>query len=185
MWLINLVHNLLTKQYLHPMTKEFDLFGLLAGHNIFHTLILFFILFVLLDRFRDNSGLAKYLNLLWLVFLLPFIIFSEGGLQLLPLAVVFHWFKNQKPYVVGILLVTSLFWLAKAIMAYLSYGHAYQSLYQQLTFDNQFMQILALPLILAYNGQRGGKGYAWESKLFYIIYPAHLGLIYLIKMLVG
>lgn len=44
----------------------------------------------------------------------------------------------------------------------------------------QWYSLLTLPLLALYNGQRG----KWKLKyLFYIFYPAHLGLIYLIGLL--
>ena len=44
----------------------------------------------------------------------------------------------------------------------------------------QWYSLLALPLLALYNGQRG----TWKLKyLFYIFYPAHLALIYLIGLL--
>ena len=44
----------------------------------------------------------------------------------------------------------------------------------------QWLSLLALPLVMLYNGQRG----KWKLKwLFYIYYPAHLVVIYLISYL--
>ncbi|MBF0805804.1 hypothetical protein IR116_03145 [Streptococcus sp. 19428wA2_WM07] len=47
------------------------------------------------------------------------------------------------------------------------------------------MQCLAIPLITAYNGQRGGQGKSWEKNLFYIAYPLHLTLIYMFESLLS
>lgn len=56
------------------------------------------------------------------------------------------------------------------------------SLYSSLTFDNEWMMISVIPFIWLYNGQRGKK--SWLSKyFFYIIYPAHLWLLMIIKYL--
>lgn len=44
----------------------------------------------------------------------------------------------------------------------------------------QWFSLLAIPLLMLYNGQRG----KWKLKyLFYIFYPAHLGILYLISFL--
>ena len=44
----------------------------------------------------------------------------------------------------------------------------------------QWFSLLAIPLLMLYNGQRG----KWKLKyLFYIFYPAHLGILYLISLL--
>lgn len=45
MALINMTNNLLTGQYLNPFTKEFDVYYLLNGNNIFLTLTCFFAIF--------------------------------------------------------------------------------------------------------------------------------------------
>ena len=44
----------------------------------------------------------------------------------------------------------------------------------------QWMMIFALPLLLAYNGKRGRP----QKKLFYIYYPAHILVLYLLSQLV-
>ena len=48
--------------------------------------------------------------------------------------------------------------------------------------ESQPFSLLALPLLALYNGKRG----KWRLKyFFYVFYPAHLGLIYLIGVLTG
>lgn len=40
--------------------------------------------------------------------------------------------------------------------------------------------LLALPILWCYNGQPGRRGWKWA---FYVFYPAHLGLLYLLSLL--
>lgn len=48
------------------------------------------------------------------------------------------------------------------------------------TGGRQWYGLLAVPILLLYNGRRG----KWKMKyLFYLFYPAHLGILYLISML--
>lgn len=47
--------------------------------------------------------------------------------------------------------------------------------------DIQWLSLLAVPLLLFYNGQRGKWNIKW---LFYFYYPAHLAAIYLIGLIV-
>lgn len=49
-----------------------------------------------------------------------------------------------------------------------------------LTYNFQCFMFLALPLLLFYNGKRG-KGY---KRLFYIYYPAHIYLLYIIQQFI-
>lgn len=51
-------------------------------------------------------------------------------------------------------------------------------LHSLLEINFQWMMIFALPFLLSYNGKRG-KGF---KKLFYIYYPAHVYLYYLISV---
>lgn len=182
MYVINISHNLLIGNYHHPVTGEFDFFLLLNGNNIFQTLAVFFVLFVLVDRFKTDRSTTRWLNLLGVLGLLSLVVFSEGGVQLLPLALVMAFMGNSKLPVVWTLAITAIIWLGLALMDYSSFAYEYQTLYQYLTFENQFMQVLAIPLIFAYNGQRGGTGAKWEKNLFYIFYPVHLVVIYLVEM---
>lgn len=41
--------------------------------------------------------------------------------------------------------------------------------------------LLALPILWAYNGQPGRRGWKWA---FYVFYPAHLALLYLISEII-
>ena len=50
-------------------------------------------------------------------------------------------------------------------------------LYSTLTFDSEWMMISVLPFIWLYNGQRGTKYF------FYIIYPAHLWILMILRYL--
>ena len=55
-------------------------------------------------------------------------------------------------------------------------------LYSALTFDSEWMMISVLPFIWLYNGQRGKK--SWITKyFFYIIYPAHLWILMILRYL--
>lgn len=183
MFTINLVNNVVTRQYYDPLTREFDAFLLLNGNNIFLTLTCFYIIFYLVEQIRINSSNRwKYI-----VFLIPMLLITcltEGGLYLLPLGLVLAWFKQSKRAVVWTLAVTSLLFAVKAFINYFSFGYTYTDLYHYLGFDNQFMQVFAIPLILLYNGQRGGKGQPWEKNLFYIIYPVHLVIIYILELFI-
>ena len=55
-------------------------------------------------------------------------------------------------------------------------------LYSALTFDSEWMMISVLPFIWLYNGQRGKK--SWITKyFFYIICPAHLWILMILRYL--
>lgn len=184
MFLLNLVKNIVTGHYYHPLTQEFDAFLLVDGNNIFLTLTCFFLIFSLVERIKTNEK-DRWKNILLLLPMILVTCLTEGGLYLLPLGLVLACFPRSKKAAAWTLAITSLLLAVKAIVSYYSLGDTYASLYHYLGFNNQFMQWVAIPLILTYNGQRGGSGKAWEKDLFYIVYPLHLMLIYIVELLIN
>ncbi|MDY3118407.1 MAG: TraX family protein [Peptoniphilus sp.] len=185
MHLVNIVKNIVTKSYIHPVTHAFDPFALLSGNNIFWTLFLFMVLFLFLDKLTgpEKKGSKKWL--LPIAFTIPLLIFSEGGLYLLPIALACFFFDNDPKKVSLSLFVWSILLFIKTMYSYLSYGHEVMSLYQQLTYSSEFLLMTAIPFILAYNGKRGGTGKKWEKNLFYVFYPAHLILLNILSIVVS
>jgi hypothetical protein len=183
MYGINIIHNLLTKSnFDNPFTKQFDIYLLLDGQNIFITLAFLFAFLWILDNLRKKvfSNIQIIGAILGLIFLLPCILFSEGGPYELIIALIFYLFSgNLKKITVGISLF-SLILLINTLYNYLSFDNII-SLYQELTFNNEFMIITVLPFIYLYNGKRGGNGAKWQKNLFYYFYPIHLIIIYLLQ----
>lgn len=183
MHLINIIKNIFTKGYINPYTKEFDAFGIMSGYNIFWTLFLFMCLFVMLEKLKNNTGLEVKKWIVPIILILPFILFAEGGLQLLPIALACYFFNNDAKKVSVVIFTWSLFLLAKTLFSYFTGGNEVMSLYQNLTFSSDFLMMTSIPFILAYNGKKGGNNKKWEKNLFYIFYPLHLVIIYIITIL--
>lgn len=182
MLIINILHNWLTGNYLNPLTGNFDIWLLINGNNIFLTLVCFFLIFTLVDQIRNASS-GSWLKILYLLPLLLFTLMTEGGLYLLPLGLILAFFPGSKRAATTVLLVTSIGLGLKTFISYQGMSDFYPDLWTYLAYDHQFMQCLAIPLIAAYNGQRGGQGKSWEKNLFYIAYPLHLTLIYMVESL--
>lgn len=173
----------MTGNYFDPLSGEFDLWLLISGNNIFLTLSCFFLIFALVERIKEGNS-DRWFNILYLLPLLLFTLVTEGGLYLMPLGLILALFLGSKRAANKTLFVTSLILALKAFLSYQGMSEFYTDLWAYLAYDNQFMQWLAIPLIAAYNGQRGGQGKAWEKNLFYIAYPLHLTFIYVIESLV-
>lgn len=92
---------------------------------------------------------------------------------------VFFFYNDAKKVSVAIIL-WSIVLLINALLEY-STGMAGDSLYVHLAYANEFLMATSVPFILAYNGERGGSGKKWEKNLFYIFYPLHLAIIYIIR----
>lgn len=164
-------HNVDT--FSHKMT----IYSLLEGNNILVTLAIYLGIMWSLELFRENKRHWYYL-LLSLVLLFVSLIF-EGGIYLWPVLLIFY-FGYHKPKIESIgIFIWCILLLAKAIMTGIQ---TKTGLYSTLTFDSEWMMISVLPFIWLYNGQRGKK--SWITKyFFYIIYPAHLWILMILRFL--
>ena len=131
----------------------------------------------LLELFRENKHKIYYL-ILAIVLLAASLIF-EGGVYLWPVLLIFY-FGYHKPTAQSIgIFVWCLLLFIKAVMTGIQ---TKTGLHSVLTFDSEWMMISVLPFIWLYNGQRGKK--SWITKyFFYIIYPAHLWILMILRYL--
>lgn len=178
MHVINIVRSIITKDYIDPVSKQFDAIRLINGSNIFWTLFLIFGLFIILEK----SKISKKWFLAALM-VMPLIVLSEGGLYLLPIAFSCFYFNNDAKKVSLVIFVWSLILLLKALFVYFTSMTNLLSLYSHLTFSSEFLMMTSIPFILGYNGKKGGSGQKWEKNLFYIFYPLHLVIIHAIRVI--
>lgn len=179
MLIITLLHNGIIGNYRNPLTQEIGLWFLLNGNNIFLTLACFFLLFYLIEKIKKGEGV--WFRLLLLAPLILVTLVTEGGVYLMPLGLILAFFPGSKRVAILMLGISSFFLGIKAILNYSILAEVYPNLWTYLAYDNQWMQVLAIPLLAAYNGQRGGHGRPWEKYLFYIVYPLHLSIIYVLE----
>lgn len=176
MMISNILHNIWTKAYLDPLTGGFSWWNLISGQNILLTLFLLFAFLWLLDS--KQLGLKRYFFLLLLI--LP-ILMSEGGIYLLPILLICYFFYQQKQRICIGITIFSLLLLIQAVLSFTQTPDPVFTFYQHITFDNEFMMVGVVPFILLYNGLRGGSGSRFQQYFFYIFYPLHLWIIYLIQ----
>ena len=183
MYAINISHNLLTKDtFNHPITGEFDVFQLIQGQNIFMTLAFIMLFIWLIDsmRVKQLDLKQKLFCSIAIVLLISFILMSEGGMYEIVVALIFYFFRgNFKRIAISMTIFCGLL-LGKTLFTYFTVT-GIGTLYQLLTFSNEFMMISVLPFIYLYNGQRGGSNKVWQKELFYYFYPVHLIIIYLLR----
>ena len=149
--------------------------------NIFFTFILSMALLYLVDKIRENKSTA-FINSIFIIDIIMLILLLNGigitvsyGLYGVMLPVVIYLFYNLS------FRKRIIMWCIVAIMMilqWLSYFITIQNI-----STNSFVELfalLAIPLLCLYNGQRGKFNLKW---LFYIFYPTHILLIYLISLL--
>lgn len=139
--------------------------GLLLTNNIFLTLgwgvLLLEKLSVYLQRQRTLDSFY------FAVLLFVGCLFTEGGLLLLPLALVFYTFRTKPKWLIACYLFFCLIMLPGSWPFFSTDPHN----------NVQWMMIFALPFFFLYNGKRG-LDCRW---LFYLFYPLHLWFLYLVS----
>lgn len=179
----NIVYNLISKSYINPYDQQINYFNFLGPQNIFLTLTLIFALLMLFENFKEAKLIGKLLGLLSILVTAFLLLFSEGGIYLLPITLIMYAARKTKLPQINYIGIT-LFTLALLFLAVQSHTGD-QSLYAYLTFDNEFMMITVLPFIYLYNHQRGGTGRPFEKYFFYFFYPIHLWILYALHLILN
>lgn len=141
---------------------------ILISINIFWPLALSVALMMTLEALKK-----KPFNLL-AIFSLPLIIliffFVEGSWMILGMTLIFYFFRQHR----GALTAAFILWAF--IWQFIFWGVNASG-----TTQYQWLMIFSLPFLWFYNGQRGKSTPALKH-FFYIFYPVHIWLIYLIGL---
>lgn len=148
----------------YPFSKAFEF----AGLNIFFTLFLGLLALLAYDKI-ENQG-AKYGVIAVLALAAEFLSTDYGYFGVI-LILLFHVFRDSIPKMIGSIIVLNL------IFSGMSAWH-YRSLNPSLFVE--CVSVLGLIFVTQYNGQRGRS----LKYFFYIFYPAHLMILYLLKAIV-
>ena len=107
--------------------------------------------------------------------LLAGLLFSEGGMALLPFMLLTYLFRNQ----VFFRNLSYVVWAGVLFAMSIQIYPTLQDTLSMLLYNSDWLFISALPLLHFYNGERGSSS-KWSKYFFYIFYPVHLWLIALI-----
>lgn len=175
-WIGEICINLLFHN-VDPYTHQMTIYSVLEGNNILVTLALYLGVMWSFELFRENK--RRWYYLLLALALLVISLMFEGGIYLWPVLLIFYFAYHQiKVESLGITVWCSLLFIKAIITAM----QTKTSLYSALSFDSEWMMISVLPFIWLYNGKRGKK--SWITKyFFYIIYPAHLWILMILRYL--
>jgi len=134
--------------------------------NVFFTLLLGLLAIVFYDRFSREASPSRAMLPVLLCATGASLIPADYGFYGVLLIFVFYICKNQTVLVKWFMVLVP----AGALLCYAEQGSLLWSF-------AQMFELGALPLILTYNGKRGPK----VRYFFYVFYPAHLLLLYLIS----
>lgn len=179
--LVMLIGNISINLFFHnvnPDTGRYRFFTLIGPNNIFMTLALLFGFVWCLENIKQRKNV---LLSCFLAKISAFVcLFSEGGIFLLPVAIIIWFFRGKKHLqCIGIVALS----IALFIQSITSYTGA-TTMYSHLCFNNEWGMFLVIPFILLYNGKRG-RNTAFSKYLFYIIYPAHIWLFVILNFIFG
>ncbi|WP_042274845.1 TraX family protein [[Clostridium] dakarense] len=138
-------------------------------NNIFMTLALGLTVLNLIELAKKNNGIKKIGLIVATLLLLTLTIFVEGGMAVIPFILITYLFReNMKKTVIGYTVLSLILFKIN----FMWYGDIKETL-NMLMFNSDFLLILAVPFILAYNGERGLNN-KFSKYLFYVFYPLHL-----------
>ena len=139
---------------------------LLINNNVIFTLAMGVFAVVLIQRAKDTTKARDTTKLLYVIALICFMagfIWGEWGTVLLPFMVIEYFFQNKK------------------VIRYL--GYCLIEIVAILLPFSEPLYFLVFPFILLYNGERGPKT-RFSKYFFYIFYPIHIWVIYIINFIV-
>lgn len=148
-------------------------FSLFAGVGLFKELNIFFTLSAGLAAIwcMDNKNEAIRIIVPLSLAVLCEILNCDYGIYGVALIIIFHKFKDIKPLTTAVIALNAAFFLLAV-----SSGNSWQkSLVQSFS-------ITALVPIFIYNGEKGIGSLKW---LFYVFYPLHLAIIFVIKSFIS
>lgn len=120
--------------------------------------------FVLMALFFGENPNIIAIKLIMTFIPLPF--FVEGGINYVIMAILFYLFRKNKYMQVIVYILTCIPYIT-------STGF---NIHSMLYEHYQWMMVFSSVFILLYNGEKG-PGFKW---LFYIFYPAHIYIIYIL-----
>lgn len=154
--------------------------GVEVHNNIFMTLALGLTLLNLIELVKKNNGIKRIGLIVVSISLLPLSIFVEGGMDVIPFILITYFFRgNMKRTIIGYIVLALILFK----MNFVWYGNIEETI-GMLMFNSDFLFVLAIPLILAYNGERGLNN-KFSKYLFYVFYPLHLWGLAILEFIIN
>lgn len=157
-------------------TGRFDFYSLIDGNNILLTLALFFSILTFIERSKQKE--KRIVSIIGIVLFSFLSTMSEGGMYLLPILFIFYFlYGNKRKICIGVIITSLIFFLS--VYAFYMGTDVTTSLFDVLCYNSEWMMGTVCIPILLYNGERGYTS-KFSKWLFYIFYPVHLWIIYIL-----
>ena len=150
--------------------------------NIFFTFVVALAVLYLIDNVRQKDFAFVYIAFIAIVVILVAMLTMVGVLVdygvygvILP-AVFYLFYHSEKKWAKPVMFALAGLFIIINWLGYFVY-------LTEIDFNNfiELFAIFSLPLLAIYNGEKGKRSFKW---LFYIFYPAHILVLYLISLLI-
>lgn len=172
-----LLESLLSSKDIHISNNIFLTLamGVLVLNIIFHPIKL---------SGNQENRLVKYLRIiLGIVVLCIGVVFTEGGVIVIPFMLVTYLFRNfSKKRNVAYIIYAVVLAISSMKGAFI-YDDPMMTL-EMILYNADWLFISVLPFLYLYNGERG-KNNRFTKYFFYIFYPAHLWIIAIISYILA
>ncbi|MCY6484155.1 TraX family protein [Clostridium aestuarii] len=110
-------------------------------------------------------------------------VFTEASIYGVAMTLVFYFLRNKKgKMIIAYIIVSLVLTIGLSLPSFITDPN--YTAYGLFFFDVQWMQVFAFPFFLMYNGKRG-LNIKLTKYLFYIFYPVHLWIIYIMGYYLG
>ncbi|PFR53089.1 TraX family protein [Bacillus cereus] len=141
-------------------------------NNIFLSLGFGIVLLCVIDYIKCTKNYLLGIPAIIIVALLG--MFTEASIFGVTMTLIFYFFREKKMW----LIITYVLLSLSEVPTLLMIGELFTDM-GLFGYSNQWMMVFALPFFFLYNGERGVNN-AFTKYMFYIFYPAHLWIIYII-----
>lgn len=144
------------------------------GNNIFLSLTLAVLIMLMLENIKNKKKIV--LSVVGLIVFTLASLVTEASIYSVGMTYIFYFFRERKMVMSFVYVLFSLY----PVITTIGSVDMYDKLF---LFDYQWMMILALPIILMYNGKLGLKN-TFTKWMFYVYYPLHLTVLALLSNVV-
>ena len=142
--------------------------SIMAGLSVIYTLLVSFLMLCVLE-----SKLEKFPKLVIVIVLIALSIFGDWAFFAPLMVLFFYYFRDdRKRLLIFYSLASALLVITDVTLLIIQHYYWYQELWQLGMF-------LFIPLLLLYNGEPGSR-HPFHKWFFYVFYPAHLLVLWLI-----